>query len=180
VIYLDEVMFTLRSVNTREFSNKYQNIAVDISSINIKTTAVIAAITYEHGVLLHGCFDRSVNIDKFKFFIDELRNKLGNRRAVIFMDNLSVHRAKKTLEHMRDRGFEALFNAAYSPEYMPIEFVFSVVKRRFKQQKTNAIVNEKSVKTISLIKQSFESVGLQTVQHSIEHCLKKFDQINQD
>ena len=97
MIYLDEVMFTLRSVNTREFSNKYQNIAVDISSINIKTTAVIAAITYEHGVLLHGCFDRSVNIDKFKFFIDELRKKLGNRKAVIFMDNLSVHRAKKTL-----------------------------------------------------------------------------------
>jgi hypothetical protein len=51
VIYLDEVMFTLRSVNTREFSNKYQNIAVDISSINIETTAVIAAISYEHGVL---------------------------------------------------------------------------------------------------------------------------------
>ena len=70
MIYLDEVMFTLRSVNTREFSNKYQNIAVDISSINIKTTAVIAAITHEHGVLLHGCFERSVNIDKFKFFID--------------------------------------------------------------------------------------------------------------
>ena len=167
-------------MNTREFSNKYQNIAVDISSINIKTTAVIAAITYEHGVLLHGCFDRSVNIDKFKFYIDELRNKLGNRRAVIFMDNLSVHRAKKTLEYMRDRGFEALFNAAYSPEYMPIEFVFSVVKRKFKQQKTNAIVNEKSVKTINLIRSSFESVGLLTVQHSIEHCLKKFEKIRQD
>lgn len=70
VIYLDEVMFTVRSVNTREFSNKYENIAVDLSKINIKTTAVIAAITYEHGVLLHGCFDRSVNIDKFKFYID--------------------------------------------------------------------------------------------------------------
>ena len=81
---------------------------------------------------------------------------------------------------MKDRGFEALFNAAYSPEYMPIEFVFSVVKRKFKQQKTNAIVNEKSVKTISLIKQSFESVSLLTVQHCIEHCLKKFDQISQD
>ena len=121
-----------------------------------------------------------MNIDKFKFYIDELRNKLGNRRAVIFMDNLSVHRAKKTLEYMRDRGFEALFNAAYSPEYMPIEFVFSVVKRKFKQQKTNAIVNEKSVKTINLIRSSFESVGLLTVQHSIEHCLKKFDQISQD
>ena len=180
MIYLDEVMFTVRSVNTREFSNKNQNIAVDISSINIKTTAVIAAITYEHGVLLHGCFDRSVNIDKFKFYIDELRNKLGNRRAVIFMDNLSVHRAKKTLEYMRDRGFEVLFNAAYSPEYMPIEFVFSVVKRKFKQQKTNAIVNEKNVKTIDLIRSSFESVGLLTVQHSIEHCLKKFEKIRQD
>ena len=73
VIYLDEVMFTLRSVNNKEFSNRLQNIEMDYKSINIKTTAVVAAIAHEHGVLYYRCFDRSVNIDKFKVFIDELR-----------------------------------------------------------------------------------------------------------
>ena len=30
------------------------------------------------------------------------------------------------------RNFEPLFNGAYMPDYMPIEYIFSVVKRKFK------------------------------------------------
>ena len=158
VIYLDEVMFTIKSINTHAFSNRNENIAIDFQGINVKTTAVVAAITSEHGLLYYECFDRSVNIEKFQSFINHLRNRLGRRQAVIFMDNLSVHRAKKTLEHMETRGFRALFNAAYSPEYMPIESVFSIVKRKFKQLKTNAVLNRQSVKTADLIRHSFDAV----------------------
>ena len=100
IIYLDEVMFTIKSVNTSEFSNRNQNIQMDFKGISIKTTAVIAAITSEHGLLYYECFDRSVNVDKFQVYIDHLRGKLGRREATIFMDNLSVHRSKRTLEHM--------------------------------------------------------------------------------
>ena len=125
---------------------------MDFKGISIKTTAVIAAITSEHGLLYYECFDRSVNVDKFRDYIDHLRAKLGRREATIFMDNLSVHRSKRTLEHMQSRRFTALFNAAYSPEYMPIEFVFSVVKRKFKQLKTNAVLNKQSVRTVDLIR----------------------------
>ena len=127
-------MFTIKSINTHAFSNRNENIAIDFQGINVKTTAVVAAITSEHGLLYYECFDRSVNIEKFQSFVDHLRNRLGRRQAVVFMDNLSVHRAKKTLEHMETRGFRALFNAAYSPEYM-------LVKRKFKQLKTNAVLN---------------------------------------
>ena len=141
IVYLDEVMFTIKSINTHAFSNRNQNIAIDFQGINVKTTAVVAAITSEHGLLYYECFDRSVNIEKFQSYIDHLRNRLGRRQALVFMDNLSVHRAKKTLEHMTARGFTVLFNAAYSPEYMPIESVFSIVKRKFKQLKTNAVLN---------------------------------------
>lgn len=168
-------MFTIRSINTHAFSNRNQNIAIDFQGINVKTTAVVAAITSEHGVLYYECFDRSVNCEKFQSYIDHLRNRLGRRQAVIFMDNLSVHRANRTLDHMRTRRFTALFNAAYSPEYMPIESVFSIVKRKFKQLKTNAVMNRQSVKTTDLIRQSFDAVEKQAVVNIIAHCLKKFE-----
>ena len=73
VVYLDEIMFTIRSVNTREFSNRNENIEMDFKSISVKTTAVIAAITFEHGVLYYECYDRSVNVDKFRSYLDNLR-----------------------------------------------------------------------------------------------------------
>ena len=60
-----------------------------------------------------------------------------------------------------------IFNAGYSPEYMPIEFVFSVVKRRFKQLKTNAILNKEQEKTVTLIKKAFAAVRIETVRNSI-------------
>ena len=70
IIYLDEVMFTIRSINSSEFSNRYENIRIDFGGIHIKTTAVIAAITKEHGVLLYRCYERSLNVDKFLDYID--------------------------------------------------------------------------------------------------------------
>jgi len=51
VLYLDEVMFTVNTVNKRAFSNEYVNIEMDMKQNRTKTTAVIAAISREHGML---------------------------------------------------------------------------------------------------------------------------------
>ena len=112
-------------VNTHAFSNRNENIAIDFQGINVKTTAVVAAITSEHGLLYYECFDRSVNIEKFQSFVDHLRNRLGRRQAVVFMDNLSAHIAKRSKEAMRGHGFRWILNVPYSPETNPIELVFS-------------------------------------------------------
>ena len=48
------------------------------------------------------------------------------------MDNLSSHTSERSKQAMRDRGFRWVYNVPYSPEYNPIEFVFSQIKRTFK------------------------------------------------
>ena len=65
IVFIDEVMFTTRAIMTREYSNRGSNIEVNPQDFNIKTTAVIAAISEEHGILSSECYDRSVNTDKF-------------------------------------------------------------------------------------------------------------------
>ena len=49
------------------------------------------------------------------------------------MDNLGAHTSDKTATTMRELGFKWIFNCTYSPEYNPIEFTFSKVKREFKR-----------------------------------------------
>ena len=49
------------------------------------------------------------------------------------MDNLSCHTSTDTLKTMKDLGYKWVFNCTYSPEYNPIEFTFSKVKREFKR-----------------------------------------------
>ena len=105
---------------------------MDLKRMQIKTTAVIGAITREHGVLTWKKFEKSVDIPKFKSFLLEIRKKLRKRKVYIFMDNLQVHRSAKTIEYMNSLGLIPIFNASYSPEYMPIELVFSQVKQVYK------------------------------------------------
>jgi len=44
------------------------------------------------------------------------------------MDNLSAHKSKESLACMREHGIRWVFNAVNSPEYNPIELVFSKLK----------------------------------------------------
>ena len=137
IIYLDEVMFTNSSILKVEYSAKYTNIEVDYKRFNLKTTAVIAAISKEDGLTLFKCYDKSIDREKYIDFIKELRRKIGNRRSTLFVDNLRVHKCNECLNTCRDQEFDVIFNTPYSPQFMPIELVFSQVKRVFKQLKTN-------------------------------------------
>ena len=77
-------------------------------------------------------FDQSVNIPKFKQYVDQLREENGNDKICLFMDNLSAHTSHKSQKNMTDNGFRFIYNLAYEPDFNPIESVFSKVKRRFK------------------------------------------------
>ena len=44
------------------------------------------------------------------------------------MDNLTAHTSNKSKETMRELNFRYIFNVAYSPDFNPIEFIFSKVK----------------------------------------------------
>ena len=44
------------------------------------------------------------------------------------MDNLSVHRSKATKERMDELSIAFVFGPPYSPDFNPIESVFSIAK----------------------------------------------------
>ena len=45
------------------------------------------------------------------------------------MDNLNVHTSKRAKLRMEDLGIGYVFNPIYSPQFNPIEEVFSMAKR---------------------------------------------------
>ena len=61
------------------------------------------------------------------------------------MDNLSVHRSAEIKERMDELGFGYIFNAAYSPEFNPIETVFSLAKSYIKKERLKSIANEEEI-----------------------------------
>lgn len=56
------------------------------------------------------------------------------------MDNLTAHTSNKSKDAMRELGFRYIYNVAYSPDFNPIEFVFSKIKHRFRCLRAQRLV----------------------------------------
>ena len=89
---------------------------------------MLSAISKEKGQEHYRIYKDSVNVQKFKEYLHELRARNGNEKIALFMDNLAAHKSEKSKVEMAKLGFRCIFNVPYSPEYNPIEFVFSKVK----------------------------------------------------
>ena len=56
------------------------------------------------------------------------------------MDNLAVHRSNEVKERMEELSIPFIFSPPYSPDYNPIESVFSMFKRELKKRRLTAIL----------------------------------------
>ena len=143
IIYLDETMVTKSTMATQEWSQKYHNYEIDMKDYARETVAVLAGISKEYGLDYISTFDRSVNIPKFKEFIQNLRDKFFFEDICIYMDNLSVHRSKAVKERLDEMSILYVFGPPYSPDYNPIESVFSIAKKELKTRRLEAVLKKR-------------------------------------
>ncbi len=95
----------------------------------------MAAISEKYGVDLILNYERSVNSDKFVQFLTRLRQKYPFEKLALFMDRLMVHRSKKVTKKMEELKLQRILNASYSPDFNPIENMFSVFKGGIKKRR---------------------------------------------
>ena len=96
IIYLDEICFTRSSVPKTEYCLQNQNMPADLVHLSEPTLAVLSAISKDKGQEHFKIFKDSVNVNKFKQYLQELRNKSGEDKIALFMDNLSAHKSEKS------------------------------------------------------------------------------------
>jgi hypothetical protein len=94
IVYLDEMMTTIHTLPTHEWSPLKTPFAYDASKLKDQTIATIAAISLEKGVDLVAHYHKSVNVERFIDFLGKLRERYPNDKLALFMDQLSVHRSK--------------------------------------------------------------------------------------
>ena len=84
--------------------------------------------------------------------------KEANRedKVCIFIDNLSSHTSERAKTVMRDHGLRFVYNVPYEPQYNPIEYVFSQIKRNFKKLRAQ--------KFMGLIQDSHEAILAKAVK----------------
>ena len=125
IIFLDEVVFTSKTLLMRVYSNKGCNITIDRDKLNHAYWSVIAAISMDNKVE-HLYFEAgAINMVLFNEFLFELRKKMGNDKVFLFMDQLRVHYGSKVMPTYPELNFEPIWNVKYSTDFNPIETVFA-------------------------------------------------------
>ena len=153
-------MVTKSTMATHEWSKKNSNHEIDLKWYGRETVAVIAGISKEYGLDCIALHDKSINIPKFKEFLQDLRDKFFFDDICIFMDNLAVHRSKAVRDRMEELSIAFVFSPPYSPDYNPIESVFSIAKREIKQRRLTALLGGKKIDVKSEIRSVFENIEI--------------------
>ena len=85
--------------------------------------------------------NNSINKQKFKAFLENLRAKFPFDDVILVMDNLSFHKSRDVKERMDELGFLYTYTPAYSPQYNGIEEVINIGKHMVKKERLNQIIS---------------------------------------
>lgn len=88
--------------------------------------------------------DGPINGEIFLAWIKQHLAPTLKKGDIVVMDNLSSHKVQGVLEALKAVGAEVLYLPPYSPDFNPIEMVFSKLKaflRKFKERTLDALWN---------------------------------------
>ena len=163
LVFLDEILFTKRAIKLREWSGRNSNLTVDQEEVYVGYRAALAAMTAAKGMHLLMIWDHAVKEPEFQYFIKKLRAKAGRQPIALFCDQLWVHKTHAARALMAQLDITPLYNVAYSPEFNPIEAVFSKVKRQFSSQRLHNLVTKIGFNMDKEIEAAFKTI-------TAEHC----------
>ena len=145
-------MVTRKTVTYAEWSKKHENMSIDQANLNETTLALLAGISKKNGLEHYQIFPKSVNKAKFKEYITGLRATNPDVKICLFMDNLKAHTCDASTGEMKKLKFRYIFNIPYSPDYNPIELVFSQFKASFKAARARKMMGLTNVSHEELVR----------------------------
>ena len=158
VLYLDEICFTKRSVLMKDWSRANSNLSVDQKDVFTGYVTAIISMTEENGMGQYRIHQKAITSEQFIDYLKDLRSSFRKRGLAIVMDWLTVHYAAEVDPLYSELNIVPIWNVRYSPEFNPIEAVFSKVKAVYNARRLNAIVNKSNFDREETIKIALRSV----------------------
>ncbi len=115
MIQLDECVVTKKTFNTHVWTLPKTNVTLDQRETYTQTKAIILAISREKGIESVLVFEKSINKQKFKIFLDHIRSVNPTQDVMLMMDNLSLYKSGDVQRRMDELGFHYAYTPVYSP-----------------------------------------------------------------
>ena len=108
----------------------------------------------------------TVNSEILQHYLSILKHRLKMRKdvesdsTILILDNASIHKAKSTLERLKDLQLNQCFIPPYSSSLAPVELFFKQIKTKFKSEKSwKHLKLDKSEERLKLLKITLQLEG---------------------
>lgn len=125
---------------------------------------LIAAMSLE-GLLAPMQVNLATTGDVFLAYLDQVLCRVLKPGQIVLMDNLPAHKVKGVRERIEAVGAELMYLPRYSPEYNPVEQLWSKLKGWLRR------VSARTTETLDAsIAEAFEQITAEDAQGWFRHC----------
>ncbi len=164
IISIDEVSFDTNIIHNYGWSLKNIPIVKTIGA-TYKRLTMICAISNKK-VVHYKIVNNSATSEIFLDFIKDIPNKKGK---YLFLDNACIHHSKIVSKFVKDKKINLLFNVPYCPEYNPIEYMFSKLKKIVR----DSVNNNKLCSLTSNIINALKCITTNNLSNFFSHSFSK-------
>ena len=159
IIYLDECGLTTKTILMTDYTNVKQKHQLPLVKVSQPVYSLILAISEENGLEHCKMYTRSVDVQRFSEYLDELYVQNKHEKIAVLMDNLRAHKTDAIIRQMDELGIKPIYNVPYQPDLNPTEACFSKIKNHYRRRKLNMLVNDDGFDAEQLV---WESVNVLT------------------
>ena len=132
LVFIDETWASTNMTRTRGRAPQGKRLVSAVPHGHWKTTTFIGALRID-GLTAPAVFDRPVNGEAFRAYVEQNLVKTLRPGDIVVMDNPGSHKVAGVREAIQAAGASAVYLPPYSPDFNPIENVFSKFKRRLRR-----------------------------------------------
>ena len=165
-MFLDESSAWLGLTRTYARSVKGTRAVAEAPRRRAGKLSLIAAITPQ-GLDPERCLIHpgAVDTNAFLSYLREVLVPTLKPGQVVFMDNFTIHHNKQVRQLIKGAGCHLGYLPTYSPDYNPIELVFSKLKACLRKARATQVAD-----LIDAIAKAIATISPQEVERCFNHC----------
>lgn len=109
--------------------------------------------------------DGTTDTESFRAYVRQVLVPTLQAGDIVVMDNLSPHKSDQTLALIIEAGAQVLFLPAYSPDFNPIEMMWSKVKNLLRSAQARSLAD-----LITAIGQALAQITPKDALNWFAHC----------
>lgn len=134
-----------------------------VPDVRFQRTSILSTVRLD-GSRNPYIFTGTLNGELFKKYVDEILSPALSEGDILILDNSSVHKVKNVLDSVINRGVTVLFLPPYSPDFNPIELLWSKMKTFLR--KTKARTKDKLTEALY---QALDTITTQNIKNWFNH-----------